>query len=184
MLQFGAASTTTHIEQILALQKRNHRDQLSAEAQAQGFVFAQYTPELLRALAAVSPQVIALDGAHLAGYCLSLPPTFWPQMPGLKAMFDRFEHCQFRGRALREYRLTVGGQVCVDAPYRGQGLMAQLYGSLQAQLVALGDPPQLCVTEVATRNVPSLRAHLRMGFEQVDVYEADGERWVVIAWPL
>jgi hypothetical protein len=75
----------------------------------------------------------------------------------------------------------VGGQVCVDREYRRYGLMARLYDGIRLSL-----PPgyQLCVTEIATRNVVSVRAHEKMGFEAIATYSDEREEWVIVAWDL
>lgn len=75
----------------------------------------------------------------------------------------------------------VGGQVCVDKDCRGQGLLRRLYHETRKRL-----PPeyQLCVTEIAARNVPSLKAHEKMGFEAVSTYHDGKEHWIVVVWDL
>ena len=40
------------------------------------------------------------------------------------------------------------------------------------------------VTEIASRNQVSLRAHARMGFEGVSTYTDSAEEWVIVAWDL
>ena len=42
----------------------------------------------------------------------------------------------------------------------------------------------LCVTEIATRNQISVRAHEKMGFEPISTYSDDREEWVIVAWDL
>ena len=59
--------------------------------------------------------------------------------------------------------------------------VARLYDQVR---VSLPFPCDLCVTEVATRNQVSLRAHERMGFEPVSTYSDGREDWVVVAWDL
>ena len=41
-----------------------------------------------------------------------------------------------------------------------------------------------CVTEIATRNRVSVRAHERMGFEALSTYSDGREEWVIVAWDL
>src|SRR6185436_17018270 len=89
------------------------------------------------------------------------------EIPSLTPMFEEFDRASFRGRALSSYRFMVGGQVCVRKDFRGRGLLRRLYHGTRDNL-----PPgyQLCVTEIATRNRPSVQAHLKMGFETVANY--------------
>jgi|SRR6185436_1044878 len=179
---FEVASTDQHFEQILQLQRRNLFSEISEEEQAQqGFVFAEHTVPLLRRMAAQLPQVIAVNDGKVVGYNLAMPVSMRNEMPKLVPMFAEFERSQYKGRPLAAYKFMVGGQVCVDKDFRGQGLLRRLYHETRNRL-----PPgyQLCVTEIAVRNVPSLKAHERMGFEVVGAYHDGKEHWVVVVWDL
>lgn len=182
MTAITVASTDQHLEEILALQRRYHARAVSAEVQSvEGFVFAEHTLPLLRRMAAQSPQAIALAEGRVVGYCLSLPLSLQTEVPSLAPMFEQFGRCVYRGKPLPAYRLAVGGQVCVDREHRGQGLLARLYEQLR---VSLGQSCDLCVTEIATRNRVSVRAHEKMGFETISTYSDPREEWVIVAWDL
>ena len=176
------ATTDAHLEGILALQRRNHVNAVARQVQdREGFVFVEHTLPMLQRLAAASPQAIALHEGRVVGYCLSMLPSLRHEVPVLAPMFWQFEHCQIRGRPLTAHRYVVGGQVCVDRDFRGQGLLARLYDQLRASLAPACD---LCVTEIATRNVVSVRAHEKMGFEAIAHYDDGKEAWVIVAWDL
>jgi GNAT superfamily N-acetyltransferase len=130
-------------------------------------VFVEHTLPMLRRQAAASPQAIALADGRVVGYCLSLLPSMRDAVPVLAPMFEQFGRCTWRGRPLASHRYVVGGQVCVDRDFRGQGLLARLYDQLR---VALAGSCELCVTEIATRNAVSVRAHKKMGFEAIAHY--------------
>lgn len=179
---FEAASTEEHFEQILQLQKQNLFNAISEEEQAQqGFVFAEHTVPLLKMMAAHLPQVIAVSDGKVVGYNLAMPVTMKDAMPRLVPMFNAFERSQYKGRPLAAYNFMVGGQICVDKDFRGQGLLRRLYHETRNRL-----PPgyQLCVTEVSVRNSISLEAHLKMGFEVVHTYHDGKELWEVVVWDL
>ncbi|HET9293179.1 MAG TPA: GNAT family N-acetyltransferase [Gemmatimonadales bacterium] len=182
MTTLTIASSDRHLQGILDLQRRYLARTSPPEQQAlEGFVFVEHTLPLLRRMAASSPQAIALSGERVVGYCLSLHLSLQGEVPSLGPMFEQFGRCVYRQRPLRDYRFIVGGQTCVDRDQRGQGLMARLYDEVR---VSLPFPCDLCVTEVATRNRPSMRAHERMGFEPVATYSDGREEWVVVAWDL
>jgi GNAT superfamily N-acetyltransferase len=181
MITLDVASTDRHFEQILDLQRRYHTSSLSPEVQAhEGFVFARHSPDLLRRMAALLPQAIALADDVVVGYCLSLPLSLGAEVPALSPMFDHFRRCAFRGRPLSAIQFFVGGQVCVDRAHRGRGLLARLYEHNRASAPA---GYELCVTEIAVRNQVSVRAHARMGFETISTYSDGREQWIVVAWP-
>jgi hypothetical protein len=176
------ASSDQHLQQILALQQRNLFRTLAPEQQAvEGFVFAEHTLPILRRMAAQSPQAIAVADGRVVGYCLSMTLSMQDALPSLRPMFEQFGRCRWRDRPLGDHRFIVGGQVCVDRDFRGQGLLARLYDQVR---ISLPDPCDLCVTEVATRNVVSLRAHLKMGFETISTYSDGREEWAIAAWDL
>jgi GNAT superfamily N-acetyltransferase len=182
MTPITIASTDQHLEEILVLQRRYHARAVSADVQSiEGFVFAEHTLPLLRRMAALSPQAIALSEGRVVGYCLSLPLSLEAELPTLAPMFEQFTRCVYRGRPLSAYRLVVGGQVCVDREHRGKGLAARLYEQLR---VSLEERCELCVTEIATRNRVSVRAHARMGFEIISTYRDPREEWAIVAWDL
>ena len=182
MLTLTTATTDAHLEGILALQRRNHVHAVPADVQdREGFVFVEHTPSMLRRQAAASPQAIALVDGRVVGYCLSLLPSMRDAVPVLAPMFEQFGRCTFRGQPLSSHRYVVGGQVCVDRDFRGQGLLARLYDQLR---VALSGDCDLCVTEIATRNVVSVRAHEKMGFEAIAHYGDGREDWVIVAWDM
>jgi GNAT superfamily N-acetyltransferase len=181
-ITLDVASTDQHFEQILRLQTQNLFSEISEAEQAQqGFVFAQHSVPLLKRMAAQLPQVIAVSENKVVGYNLAMPVSMKNAMSRLAPMFAQFERTQYRGRPLATYNFMVGGQVCVDKDFRGQGLLRRLYRETRNRL-----PPgyELCVTEIAARNVVSLEAHLRMGFEEASTYHDGKELWIVVVWDL
>lgn len=179
---FDVASTDEHFEQILELQGQNLFTVLSEEQQEQqGFVFAQHTVPLLKRMAAHLPQVIAVSDGRVVGYNLAMSVSMNGEIPSLAPMFAAFEQSEYRGKTLSAYRFMVGGQVCVDQAFRGRGLLSRLYHETRKRLPS---GYRLCVTEVAVRNVPSLKAHEKMGFEVVHTYHDGKELWKVVVWDL
>jgi hypothetical protein len=177
---FDVASTERHFEQILQLQRQNLFSTISEEQQAQqGFVFAEHTVPLLKMMAAHLPQVIAASNGKVVGYNLAMSVSMKNAMPRLIPMFTEFERSTYKDRPLSAYRFVVGGQVCVDKDFRGQGLLSRLYHETRNRL---SSDYQLCVTEVSERNSVSLKAHLKMGFEVASTYHDGKELWHVVVW--
>jgi len=180
-ITFQPATLDEHFEQIIALQRQNLYTSLSAEKQAeQGFVFAEHTMELLKLMASHLPQIVALVDGKVVGYTLAMASTMKNDLPSLAPMFDEFEKCFYKGRKLTDYKFAVGGQVCVDANFRGLGLLSKLYHAAKEYLP---DGYQLIVTEVSRRNTVSLKTHQKMGFEVIHSYNGE-ELWDVIAWDI
>lgn len=167
------------LEQILRLQATNLRDHVSPEqAEREGFVTVAHTLDVLERMHAIAPSVIAKDADQLAGYALVMPVEARAFIPILEPMFQVLETLSWRGRPLRECRYYIMGQVCVAEPYRGQGVFDALYREHRA---SYGERFDCTVTEVATRNQRSMRAHARAGFEVITTYRDATDEWAVIA---
>jgi GNAT superfamily N-acetyltransferase len=159
--------------QILELQRANLAAQVSPEdATQQGFLTVTHELPLLERMHEVAPSVIAVEGDALAGYALVMPVECRDLIPVLVPMFERLE-------ALGVTRYYVMGQICVARPFRGQGVFDALYRAHRDHLEARYDR---CVTEVATRNTRSLRAHARVGFRTLETYRDATDEWSLIAW--
>lgn len=181
MIAVTTAATDAQLEGILALQRRYHARAVSAEVQAaEGFVFAEHTLPLLRRMSALSPQAVAVLDDRVVAYCLTLPLALKAEVPALVPMFEQFTRTSYRGEPLVARRFFVGGQVCVDREHRGKGLVPRLYEHLRQALPEC----DLCVTEIATRNRVSIRAHEKMGFEIIATYSDAADEWAIVAWDL
>lgn len=182
MVKIVNASADADFEQIVELQRRYLRQALTEREQnEEGFVYLQHDVPLLRRMSAVLPQAIAVSGERVVGYCLSLAVAQRHELPKLEPMFAQFENGAYLGRPLLSYRIFVGGQVCVDRDFRGQGLAGRLYRHLGRTLRGQYD---LCVTEIAARNRISIASHEKAGFRPVLTYSDGTEDWVVAAWDL
>jgi hypothetical protein len=179
-IQLTTAHTLQHFEQILELQGRNQRDALTPEEQAvQGFLYCKYNVDILKMLASHEAQIIALDGEKVIGYNLCIATSLVNELPDLQEMFYAFDHTPYKGMLLSQYAYVVGGQICVDKSYRGQGLLNRMYTEMS---ILTNNRYQLCVTDVSQRNIPSLNAHLKTGFEIAGTYPHDGEIWNTVVW--
>lgn len=177
---FKIASTKQDFEQILELQRQNLYTLISKEDQEkQGFVFAEHTLELLETLAMDLPQVIALYKGKVIGYNLAMTASMKTVLPSITPMFNAFETCVFNQEPLTAYQYIVGGQVCVDQDFRGQGLLSRLYNETKNQV---SNAYEACVTEISTRNPRSLKAHQKLGFEVIGTYHDGVEQWNIVAW--
>jgi GNAT superfamily N-acetyltransferase len=180
LVELKTATTNQHFVEILALQKENLYSSISLEQQQQqGFVFAEHNLELLKKMAGYLPQVIATCNDQVIAYNLAMPVSMRSDLSSLIPMFNEFDRCSYHGKLLTSYNYMVGGQVCVHKNFRGQGLLSKLYHETRNRLP---DGYQLCVTEISTRNVNSLKVHQKMGFEIIGTYRDEKELWNVVAW--
>lgn len=173
-------SNDEQLKQILQLQAENLRTNISAETQQQqGFVSLQHSFEVLKQMHALAPGIIAIDDGKLAGYALTMPRECRNIVPDLDPMFSSFEQTIWNGRPLSEYRFYVMGQICVAEAWRGQGIFDALY---QQHKLSYSKDFDCIVTEIATRNLRSMRAHERVGFKTIHVHEDELDEWAVVIW--
>lgn len=179
---YKAAESEEELRQILALQQINLPKNISQEeSKDQGFVTVEHNFPLLASMNESAPQIIASVEGTVVGYALVMLESFSTKIPVLIPMFNMLSTLSYQGKAFGAYRYYVMGQVCVDKAYRGRGLFDGMYHEQRRQLSGEYD---FVVTEVATRNTRSMRAHERVGFETVHIYtDADhGEEWAIILW--
>ena len=167
---------------MLQLQQDNLPGVISEqEAQEQGFVSVTHDLELLQAMNAPYPHIIALDENKVVGYTLVMLKQMRTTVPILIPMFDIIDQCQYKGELLENIEYFVMGQVCIAKGYRGQNIFSRLYEGLKDQM---RPHFRYLVTEVAKKNTRSMRAHAKVGFEIIKEYRSDDIDWAVVIMPL
>lgn len=167
-------ASIAELEKILALQRKNlARNVDPVEAASQGFVTVEHTLDILARMHALAPSLVAFDDDDtLAGYALVMPVECRTLLPILAPMFSRLEN-----RGEKDYYIM--GQICVAKEHRGKGVFDALYAAHRAHLE---DRFAACITEVATRNGRSMRAHARVGFEEIERYRDATDEWSLLRW--
>jgi L-amino acid N-acyltransferase YncA len=175
VLDVGLVESDRDLEGILALQRQ------SRDPTPDGFVTVAHTMDVLRAMHAIAPSVVARDETErVVGYALVMPRETRALVPILEPMFaqiDRLPASALCGTP--DPRWYVMGQIAVAQAYRGTGVFDALYA---AHRTCYRDRYDVVVTEVATRNTRSLRAHARVGFRTVLTYRDATDEWALVAW--
>ncbi len=180
MIRFTTTNGTKEIQQILDLQYINLPKNISnSEAKEQGFVTVHHDMEILTAMNAKHPHVIAKDGDQVIGYTLVMLPEFGNKIPVLIPLFDKIDQLTYKGNPLNEVPYFVMGQVCVDKKYRGKGIFSGLYQQMKTEM---SPHFKFIITEIATRNTRSMRAHEKVGFKVIHVFSTPAEEWAIVAW--
>jgi len=180
LIQFTTVNTPNEIQQILDLQSINLPKNIStSEAKEQGFVTVHHDFEILSAMNEKYPHVIAKDEGQVVGYTLVMLPEFGNKIPVLVSLFDKINQLYYKDDLLKEVNYFVMGQVCVAKNYRGKGVFANLYQQMKKEMSAHF---KYIITEIATRNTRSMRAHKKVGFETIHVFSTPEEEWAIVAW--
>jgi ribosomal protein S18 acetylase RimI-like enzyme len=172
-MQAGLVQSHDELSQIIELQRANLGASVSSdEAREQGFVTLVHTLDILKKMHAFAPSVVAKDGDRVVGYALTMTSECRPLLPMIDPLFVMIEQ-------LKLPSFYVMGQVCVAKSHRGSGVFDALYSEHRAQYSKKFD---CIVTEIATRNTRSMRAHERVGFEVVKQYEHANDEWAIVVW--
>jgi L-amino acid N-acyltransferase YncA len=181
-IEFTTVSTPAEVSEILELQAANLSSALTADAMARdGFVTVRHDPAVLQRMNEAAPAIVAKVEGRVVAYALVMPRTYAADVPILRSLFDLLDTLSWQGVPLRDNpRWFVMGQICVAEGYRGRGVFDGLYRAMAERYLHRFD---FTVTDVATRNARSLRAHARVGFETLAIFtDPDtGEEWNVIA---
>nr|WP_299342271.1 GNAT family N-acetyltransferase [Allomuricauda sp.] len=176
MITYKQASTIEELRQILELQQKNLRKNISQEEMHnQGFLTVEHSFELLSEMNEVCGHVIATESGNVVGYALCMHPKFKLSIPLLLPMFEEIEKA-WKGPS----SYMVMGQICVAKSFRGRGIFQGLYSKMKEVL-----PPGFdsIITEVDSENSRSMRAHYAVGFKELKTHFSEGREWHLIYLP-
>jgi len=172
------------IQQILELQTRNLEKNITAtEAKSQGYVTLVHTLPLLKDMNDATPHIIAKRNNKVVGYALAMLKDFAHHTPVLAPMVERINRLDYDGISLKDSKFLIMGQVCIDKSCRGMGIFDKLYLFFKKHY---GTDYDFLITEVASRNTRSSRAHSRVGFKILEEYPdpTNGELWEFVVLKL
>lgn len=174
MITYKRSTSNDELHQILAIQKRNLKSNLSlSERKTEGYITVPHTFDILKKMHDACPHILAMDGNQVAGYALVMLRSFRNEMPVLVPMFESAD------RLLNTTNYVAMGQICIDKPYRGKGVFRDIYNFYKQELSSQFD----CLfTEVATHNTRSIEAHKRVGFQILETQVTDGTSWDLVNW--
>lgn len=168
------------LEGIKQLQNENLRKNVSEqEAGAEGFVTAEYTLDFLKTMHNAAPSIIAKAGDRVVGYALVSIPSVRSHHGLLADLFDSIDKSVYKNQELKNAKYVVVGQLCVSKPYRGLGLVQQMYHHFRD---CFRQEYDYCITDVAKENARSLKAHMKTGFRVVNTLSYGGMSWDLVLW--
>ena len=178
----GKISEEKHILQLLDLQQRNLKKNISKEEMdEQGFVTVEHNFDKLHAMNSSLPQIVAYKNNTIVGYALSMPITFKNIIPELTPMCELLDTLHYQGLPLKKYNYYIMGQICIDKSARGIGVFKKLYEMHAQEFAGKFD---FIVTEVSINNKRSMRAHEKVGFKTIHEYfdPENNDTWAVVLW--
>ena len=180
-LVYTTSQSLNDLEGIIELQRNNLAVNLAIdEISSQGFVTVVHHVDDLKKMNYIEQHVICKDGEKVVAYLLSMTVHSQNDIPVLIPMFDLFKKISFMDKSVAAYNYIVVGQVCIDKDYRGQGVLDKCYAFYKDCFKRKYD---FAITEIATRNQRSIKAHERIGFNEIHRYtSADNEEWSIVVW--
>lgn len=179
MVTYRVATTEDELKGILELQQINLPQNISnEELESQGFVTVKHDLDMLTRMNSPYQHIIAKQGDNVVGYTLVMLRKWKNDIPVLVDMFDQIDSSDYEGRKLGVAKYFIMGQVCVSKSQRGQGVFTGLYSEMKKRMRQDFD---YIITEIASKNYRSLRAHEKVGFEVFKTYKiGEGEEWVLV----
>ncbi len=180
MINYTQSTSHSDLQGIIDLQIENRETSISVdELKKEGFVTVVHTLDLLKQMNEPFPHTIAKDGELVMAYALTMLQSMKEQVPVLQPMFEQINALSYQGDSLKDSDYFVIGQCCVKKGYRGQGVFRGLYEKMRE---CLSPHFKYVITEIATRNPRSIRAHEKMGFKVIHEFEDPTEHWAIVLW--
>ncbi len=177
-ISYQLADSLQDLEGILVLQRQNLATSLTSLDQ--GFVTVVHSINELQKMNNYSQHIIAKDGERVIAYLLAMTFACKEDVPVLLPMFEQFEKITYKNKKLSTYNYLVVGQVCVADGYRGKGILNQCYALYKDTHSVNYD---FAITEIATRNITSIKAHQKIGFQEIIRFtDSLPEEWSIVVW--
>ncbi|TRZ44499.1 GNAT family N-acetyltransferase [Robertkochia solimangrovi] len=179
-MEIQIAESREDLLQILEIQAANHKqDMSSTDLTEKGFVTIKHSISELQKLNDAADQIIVKEDEKVVGYALVMPKELRHIVPGLQPMFSKFDELIYNGTPFSSLNYYVMGQICIADSHKGKGLFSKLY---QKHREVLSNSFDMCITEVATRNLRSMGAHLKTGFKVLETYTDAEDEWNILVW--
>ncbi|MDJ0625943.1 MAG: hypothetical protein QNJ31_06220 [Candidatus Caenarcaniphilales bacterium] len=162
------------INGILELQQKNLPHNLSKdETVNQGFLTVIHFFDLLNKMNKEEKSVIAKDKRNrVIGYCLAMTKDLGSTIEILKPFFFHLNELIIDNKSLNEFKVIYVGQACIQKEYRGMNLLSKMYAKYKEYFVPRYE---IAVTEILQRNIRSMSAHQKIGFQPLDTYIAPND---------
>lgn len=114
------------------------------------------------------PFIVARRGKRVTGFLMTTTRAMNAELPVIRAMFSAYPG------AADAY---VYGPVCVETTQRGEGVAGSMFAALRRL-----EPGREGVLFIRTDNEASLRAHGRMGMQEVAKFALNGADFAVFSY--
>ncbi len=157
-------------DNIVALQNQNLISVVSAAEKSNGFLATAFSVEQFIKMNNEMCVVVCYDDNYLCGYLGSSPVDFNLSLQIPAEMVKRLKQIHYHGELMTTESCYIASPVCIDKPYRNQGIYLGLCQELAKYI-----PPKydFALTLIADDNKRSLHATIQFGFEVIDQFTAN-----------
>lgn len=175
-------ATSEDIEGILALQKQNLVGELNEEQKvANGFVTTPFNKELLKEIIDLGWAFVTQIDGQVVAYLFGGPWSFYDKWPIFPFMTARFPEWKFGGWKITTKNSFQYGPVCIDVNHRGRRIINHLFEAMRVDFM---QNYPLAATFINQANPISTRAHLKLGWNIVDQFEYNENRYYGLVYDM
>lgn len=174
-------ATAGDLPQILALQQKYHISSISEQDKKNGFVTTLFTAEQLMELIEQEQGIaLACEEERVAAYAMAGSWRFWSKWPLFQFMIDDLGNTEYLGNTLTTENSYQYGPVCIDAPYRGKGVLEELFRFSARQM---GRRYRILITFINQINERSYTAHTRkVGLDLIKTFSFNGNNYYELGY--
>jgi hypothetical protein len=167
-------------DDILYLQKKYYVGNLTDEQRQEGFLSAEFSLSQITAMAEDLGIFVARVRGHFAGYVGTSRIDLLPRPPILDAMTTFMDGVCMKSKKLSDMNLFIYGPACIDEPYRGKGVLRDLFGVMNFSMKESFDGG---VAFISSDNPRSYGAHVKgLDMEDLGTFNFGGSSYHLVGF--
>lgn len=172
------------ISQIMNIQSKNQRENLTPSQQKNGYLSIAFSEDEFKDFNNNLCVVVAKEQDKVIGYCCISSATFNAQFPILDQIVAGISSYSIPATQdmPTEGKTCIYGPVCIALSHRGKGVLQKL--SSFGLEIAKERGYAYCFSFIAADNVRSLSAHMKLSFHKVGTVNHNNNEYLVIACKL
>lgn len=175
-------ATPADIPGLLSLQQRYLVNNLSPEAQKNGFVTTPFSEHQLLELLKLKGLYVAILDNELIAYLCAGTWDYFSQWPIFPFMVNRLQHLSFLRQALSAVNTFQYGPVCIDEAWRGRGVLQHLFEVMRQDFRS---KYPVSITFINKINKRSINAHLdKLHWKIIDDFLFNDRHYYLLAFDM
>lgn len=171
--------TKADISGILSLQKRYLYSNLDAAERKKGFVTTPFTaPQIENILQQQGVFIAENQNREIVAYAFAGSWSYFQQWEIFNFMVERLPKLSLKDREITTTNSFQYGPVCIDKPYRGQGLINQLFECMRKEFYKTYP---ISLTFINQVNTISKHVHIKkLGWEILEEFEFNQKHYLAL----